>query len=249
MRNELNPLGVEIVTVSLDMTGGEGSRSYIEAANPQHPSLIDPTHTMDAVFGVVNIPNVIWIDELGVIVRPPEPGWPEGQPAMPKNLIESIPKTVPAPNAPPRPANVDPRANFGVGQDRATYHEAIRDWAANGAASPYAMTPEEVVASSQPRPKSKSEGAAHFALALHLWHLGQRDLAVAHFNECNRLVPDNWTYKRQGWSLVGSQSVDSEYKMFVQGPLPGEEASWPFDSDFWSDVSNVAPGSYYPKTL
>ena len=249
MRSELHPKGVEFVTVSLDMSGGEASRKYIDAANAQHRSLIDPTHQMDALFGVVNIPNVIWIDEGGMVVRPPEPGWPSAQTLMPKNLIESVPKTVPAPNAPSRPSDGDPRAGITLGQDRARYHEAIRDWALNGAKSVYALTPEQVVARSEPRPRSKSAGAAHFALALHLWHAGQRDLAIEHFNECNRLVPENWTYKRQGWSLVGSQSVDSEYRLFVQGPLPGEEAAWPFDSDFWSDVSNVAPGGYYPKTL
>ena len=27
-------------------------------AAPEHPSLVDPTHQMDALFGVVNIPNV-----------------------------------------------------------------------------------------------------------------------------------------------------------------------------------------------
>ena len=32
---------------------------------------------MDALFGVINIPNVIWINEEGIIVRPAEPGWPK----------------------------------------------------------------------------------------------------------------------------------------------------------------------------
>ena len=54
------------------MSGPEASRSYIEAAAPEHPSLLDPGHVVDALFGVVNIPNVVWIDEQGVIVRPAE---------------------------------------------------------------------------------------------------------------------------------------------------------------------------------
>jgi len=73
LRSELHPLGVEIVTVSLELSGPDASRPFIEAAQPEHPSLLDPTHQLDALFGVVNIPNVIWIDEQGVIVRPPEP--------------------------------------------------------------------------------------------------------------------------------------------------------------------------------
>ena len=65
-----------MVTVSLEVSGPEASRPYIEAAHPEHPSLLDAGHQMDALFGVVNIPNVVWIDEDGVIVRPAEPGWP-----------------------------------------------------------------------------------------------------------------------------------------------------------------------------
>ena len=42
MRSELHPLGVEIVTVSLELSGPEASRKYIEAAAPEHPSLLDP---------------------------------------------------------------------------------------------------------------------------------------------------------------------------------------------------------------
>jgi hypothetical protein len=78
LREELHPQGVEIVTVSLELSGPEASRPFIDLASPAHPSLLDPTHQMDALFGVVNIPNVVWIDERGVIVRPAEPGWPPG---------------------------------------------------------------------------------------------------------------------------------------------------------------------------
>ena len=66
--------------------GAEACRSYIEAAQPEHPSLVDQTHQMAALFGVVNIPNVVWIDEDGMIVRPPEPGWP-GPTALPASLL------------------------------------------------------------------------------------------------------------------------------------------------------------------
>ena len=111
------------------------------------------------------------------------------------------------------------------------------------------MTPEEVVAHSQDRSPGMSEGAAHFELANHLWRAGRRDLAIGHFNESHRLQPANWTYKRQAWSLVGNERVGGEFGRWVQAPVEGEEADWPFTSDFFSDVSQLDAGAYYPKTL
>jgi hypothetical protein len=236
--------------VSLELSGPEASRPYIEAARPDHPSLLDPTHQVDALFGVVNIPNVVWIDEQGVIVRPPEPGWPGPEQTMPAGMATAMPRLGRAPNAPEPPAG---RGQFGAallsGQDRGSYADAIRDWVRHGPGSEYALDPAEVVARSQPRPREVSEAAAHFELANHLWREGRRELAIAHFNTTHRLQPDNWTYRRQAYSLVGNERVGGKFGRFVQGPVRGEEADWPFDSDFRSEVSQLGAGEYYPKTL
>jgi hypothetical protein len=238
-----------VVTVSLELSGPEASRSYIERAAPDHPSLLDPTHKMDALFGVVNIPNVVWIDEDGMIVRPPEPGWPGGRQELPTTMLAQMPRVGRAKSAPRRPEGRPGMAAINSGQDREGYPDAIRDWVDKGADSQYALSPDEVVARSQPRPRTSSEGAAHFELANHLWRAGQRDRAIAHFNACHRLVPDNWTYKRQAWSLLSNERVGGDFGRFVQGPLEGEEDDWPFESDFRSDVAILGDGEYYPKTL
>jgi len=249
LRKELHPQGVEVVTVSLELSGPQASRAYIEAAHPEHPSLLDPTHQMDTLFGVVNIPSVVWIDEQGWIVRPAEPGWPGARQARPTRE-GSRPRLGRAKGAPRPPAGaLDPNAVLGTGQDRAAYPDAVRDWAHKGSDSEYALAPDEVVARSQPRPRTTSAAAAHFELATHLWRAGRRDLAIAHFKQCHHLQPDNWTYKRQAWSLVGNDRAGGEYGRFVQAPIEGEEDDWPFDSDFSSDLSLLGEGEYYPKTL
>jgi hypothetical protein len=208
---------------------------------------------MDALFGVVNIPNVVWIDESGTIVRPAEPGWPgptEYPEEMRKRLAERAKKEAEAAAVGDGPKRPNLMQLLRGGQDRDTYPDAIRDWARNGSASRFAMTPDEVVAASQPRPMDCSEAAAHFELANHLWRTGERDAAIHHFNECHRLQPDNWTYKRQAWSLVGNERVGGgELGRFNQGPLPGEEAQWPFASSFDADVAKLQPGEYYPNTM
>ncbi len=205
---------------------------------------------MDACFGVVNIPNVVWIDEQGTIVRPAEPGWPDSRPALPANIRASIPRVGRAKSAPASPEpRADPMAVLQSGQSRTGYADAIRDWVERGTESEYALGPDEVVTRSQPCSRDLSEGAAHFELANHLWRDGRRDLAIVHFNECHRLQPANWTYKRQAWSLVGNERAGGEFGRFVQGPLVGEEDDWPFASDFRSDTALLGEGEYYPKTL
>jgi tetratricopeptide (TPR) repeat protein len=239
-----------VVTVSLELSGPEASRPYIEAARPDHPSLLDPTHRMDSLFGVVNIPSVVWIDEDGVIVRPPEPGWPDGASHMPADVVRSMPQLGRARSAPPTPEGAAGlRRAIQSGQDRAAYADAIRDWAAKGADSDYALSPSEVVARSQPRPRAVSEAAAHFELANHLWRAGQRDLAIAHFNACHRLQPDNWTYRRQAYSLVSNERIGGPAGRLAQGPVQGEEDDWPFESDYRSEVALLGEGEYYPETL
>ena len=232
------------------MSGADASRPFIEAAQPTHPSLLDPTHKMDALFGVVNIPNVVWIDETGTIVRPPEPGWPGGRMELPADMRDGWPTLTSAPTAPTPPEDGPGQWDvLGSGQSRAGYADAIRDWVAKGSDSEFALSPSQVVARSQPRSSGESEGAAHFELANHLWNAGDRDAAIAHFNECHRLQPDNWTYKRQAWSLLGRERVGGSYGQFAQAPVAGEEADWPFASDFTSDVLATDLGGYYPKTL
>jgi|AntAceMinimDraft_12_1070368.scaffolds.fasta_scaffold34270_2 hypothetical protein len=102
-------------------------------ASPTHPALIDKHHVLADLFGVVNIPSSIWIDEDGMIVRPAE--------AM------------------------------QIKTQAADYHAALRDWI------------------------TRVELATHFVIA------GQHDLAVKHFRVAHELVPDNWNFRRQAWSL------------------------------------------------
>ena len=94
LRNELHPNGFELVTVGLDTQGDAGCRAFIEAAMPEHPSLIDRHHALADLFGVINIPSSVWIDESGLIVRPAEaaPAPPQAAPGAPRL---SLPAEVP----------------------------------------------------------------------------------------------------------------------------------------------------------
>jgi hypothetical protein len=221
VREQLHPKGFEVVTVALDTGGAETAGLWIDLANAQHPSLIDQAHLLDELLGVANVPSGTWIDEQGMIVRPPEPAFPgrigfrgvKLPPELPPRLVEILKET----------------AKVKVEPER--YLEALEDWVEKGADSEFALDPHEVVARSAPRPPAVSEAAACFELGQHLHRAGHDDDAVHWFREAHRLQPDNWTYKRQAWSFLDP---------IMQGP------SEQYEGDWLSDVRAIGAENYYP---
>lgn len=219
LRAELHDRGLEVVTVALDTAGAVAARPWIEAARPQHPALIDEHHRLDELFGIVNVPSGVWIDEQGTIVRPPEPAfsaypdWEEdgaGEGPRYKQRIVALEKQLRV--------------------EHEKYVAAVRDWAEKGADSRYVLPPEEVVARSRPRGGGEALAAAHFQLGCHLQRQGHQNEAVRYFKEAHRLQPDNWTYRCQAWSFVA--------------PDLGPSAE--YDTDWASEVEKAGVDAYYP---
>ncbi len=233
LRARLHPLGLEIVTVGLDTVGTEACRPFIEAAQPAHPSLIDQHHAMAELFGVINIPNSVWIDEAGVIVRPAEAAPPPRRDARPS----------PTGEIPGRFGAIMAEATK-IRTDGDAYHAALLDWVANGSDSAFAMSPDEVIARSQPRDLDAAVGTAHFELATHLETEGHHGAAIIHFREAHRLVPDNFSYKRQAWSL--EPGADGPLTRFWQGPSDDDPEAWPYEGDWLTDVREFGAENYYP---
>jgi hypothetical protein len=243
---------LELVTVGLDTLGAAGCRRFIEAAEPSHPSLLDQHHVLARLFGVINIPSSIWIDESGTIVRPAETAPAPPKKAAPAKASSgskrgaSARQGIPRPEMPERFKAMRTEAQK-IPNDAEAYHAALRDWAEKGARSRFALSPEEVVARSRPRSAEVARGHAHFEIASHLELNGHHEAAVRHFKEAHRLVPDSWTFRRQAWSLeVGSLEGGAEgpFARFWQGPSADDPESWPYDGDWLSDVRAVGPENY-----
>jgi hypothetical protein len=178
------------------------------------------------VLGFWNVPMAVWIDEDGALVRPPEgasvedsplrtmdiSGFPDGI----RQIMEEV-KKIPG----------DPIA----------YRAAIVDWAEKGAASRYALSPEEVIARSQPRPIESARAAACFELGQELWHRGAKEDAVPWWREAHRLCPENWTYKRQAWTFVTTD--EGQPPDLMQPPNDVYEGSW------YADVVKLGGGEKY----
>ena len=227
LRTQLHPRGLEIVTVALDVGGVEIARPFIEAAKPDHPSLIDAGHVVDELFGVINVPNGVWIDEQGMIVRPAEPAFPGRNPVM-----ESFEK-LDVSTLPPDVADVLREAKK-IKSDPEQYLGMIMDWVEHGSASRYALSPDEVIARSQPRPATVAAAAAHFELGQHFHRAGKIEAAQRHWRESHRLQPDNWTYRRQAWNFVSP---------VVQGPNDVYDSCW------IDDVKKIGGENYYPAIV
>ncbi len=228
LRAELHPKGVEIITVALDTGGAEAARQWIEAARPEHPSLIDAAHVTDELFGFVNVPMSVWIDEEGMLVRPAEPAQVRRSPlrdmavpadGLPERLRETLiqVKQIPDSSAP--------------------YLAGLRDWAEHGSASRVALSPDQVVARSRPRSPELARAAACFELGQFLWRDGDHDAAVGWFREAHRLDPDNWTYKRQAWTLA--TTAPGQPSDLMQGPTDLYEGNW------LSEVERSGAEHYY----
>lgn len=220
LRTELRPRGLEIVTVALDTGGADAARRWIEAARPEHPSLIDREHVVDALFGIVNVPSGVWIDETGVIVRPPETAYPR-RPGF-------LDREIPANATPEQREQIATVKRLRVDAD--AYLAALRDWVAHGAASRYALSPGEVARRSRPRPIEEATAAARFELGQRLHRDGHVEGAIPHFREAYRLQPDNWTYKRQAWNLLPAGSDPAEV----------------YGTDWMTEVRKIGAEQYYP---
>lgn len=234
LREELHPKGLEIVTVGMDAAGAEACRPSIDAAQPNHPSLVDRRHAVAEAFGVFNIPNGVWIDEGGMIVRPAEQAQPREETGEVRfQPIEGMPDRMNDILSEASRIEVDTR-----------YVAMLRDWVAKGADSEYALSPDEVVARSTPRDSSVAEGQAHFELGAYLWERGDRSGAEKHWRVAHRLVPYNFSYKRQAWSLAADDM--GPLARFWQGPVPGKETEWPYESDWLTEVRAMGAENYYP---
>jgi hypothetical protein len=186
----------------------------------EHPSLIDQAHTVDEMFGVVNVPSGIWIDERGVLVRPPETAYPRRPAFLDREILADDPPQVRERIETVRKLRIDAES----------YMHALRDWVNAGARSRYALEPEEVLRRARGRTMDEARAAAHFELGQHLYRANEEAAAVPHFRAAHRLQPDNWTYKRQAWSLADPS----------QGPTAL------YDGDWMSDVRRIGAENYYP---
>jgi hypothetical protein len=210
---EYEDAGFSVVTVALDVEAAQ-AQTWIERAKPTHPSLIDSSHITDELFGFNNVPMAVWIDEEGMIVRPAESA----------SIVASGSKNVELPDTVPQNIRDSVAEAAKIPDISEKYRVALVDWIENGAVSRYVMSPDQVVSASRPRDHDRSEAAANFELGHHLFSVAGREAAIPFWREAHRLDPENWTYKRQAWTLETTKP--GEPSDMLQPPNATYEGSW-----------------------
>lgn len=206
---ELRDDGLEIIAVAFDAAGKAAVEGRIRAddiaerpdvlanlmgwspelwskqAPPTYPCLIDETHRVAELYGMTNVPQAVWIDESGHIMRPAESaGTVDMVQDMNRETFEL-------------PAEAVSRGAAA----RNAYVDALRDWVRNGADSPYVLPAEEVKRRMRGPGEAEVVAATHAKLGQHLYAAGALDAAKQHFAEASRLCPDSWNYRRQSMML------------------------------------------------
>ncbi len=179
LATELADTGLTILAVALDTA--DAARPWIEGAAPAYPCLIDADHHVAALYHLVNVPQAVWIDEAGRIVRPPESAGAD-------DAFRSMDRSTGA-LSPDLMARRQARRN--------AYLDAIRHWARHGGASSFALPPARAAARLPVPSADQAEAHAWFRLGQHLRRHGQDGQAEAAFARATALHPDSWAMWRQ----------------------------------------------------
>jgi tetratricopeptide (TPR) repeat protein len=165
----------ELLSVAEDTGGIKAAGPWITAGKPTYAALIDENHVVSTLYGMINVPTAVWIDEKGRLVRPPETAF------------------------------IDDRFKAFTHFSSATYLSALHDWIQNSEKSQYALGEDEMRKRLTAETPEQAMSAAEFTLGEYLYKVGAASDAIRHFKEAQRLDPGNWNYKRQAWALGDSK--------------------------------------------
>lgn len=185
--DELKDKNFMVIAVAMDSRAGAPD-PWIKEVSPTYVSLIDKEHRLADLYNMVNVPQAVWIDETGTVVRPTEnAGAYEAFRAMDLDT-----RTVPESEAEKSK------------QARAAYYAALRDWVEKSEDSEFALDAEAALARVPVVTDDIALAHAKFRLGQFLMSSGKTHEAQSLLREATALHPDSWNMWRQS-----SEPLDS----------------------------------------
>ena len=180
-----------VVAVAEESRGADHARPWIEQAKSEYWQLIDTDHRLEDLSNLVNVPQAIWIDEQGRIVRPPETAGSTDH----FRRMDLKTKTMSAEDQAARVA----------------YLDAVRAWVNTGK---HAL-PADAARAGLPKVTPEiAEARARFRLGVWLRAHGSTVEGDRQMNEASSLHPESWSLWRQAADLdeVGKASGPDFWK-------------------------------------
>ncbi|MBV8394183.1 MAG: redoxin domain-containing protein [Alphaproteobacteria bacterium] len=192
---ELKDRNFMVVAVAEETRGADHARQWIDAAKSTYWQLIDTEHRLEDLYNLVNVPQAVWIDEQGKIVRPPETA------GSTDHFRRMDLKT----------RTMAPKDQEERQAAREAYMDAVRAWVTTGK---HALPADRARAELPKVTAEIAESRARFRLGVWLHTNGNRAEAERHFAEASRLNPDSWSLWRQAADLdeVGKASGPDFWK-------------------------------------
>lgn len=178
-----------VVAVAEESRGAGHARQWIDAAKSEYWQLIDVEHRLEDLYNLVNVPQAIWIDERGTIVRPPETaGSTDHFRRMDLKTRTMSPE--------------DQAARLAA---RQAYLDALRAWVNTGK---HALPADQARVALPKVTAEMAEARARFRLGVWLRAHGRAAEGDRQMAEASRLYPDSWSMWRQAADLdeVGKAS-------------------------------------------
>ncbi|MBV8186042.1 MAG: redoxin domain-containing protein [Alphaproteobacteria bacterium] len=193
--DELKDKGFMVVAVAEESRGAEHARPWIEQSNSTYWQLIDTEHRLSDLYNLVNVPQAVWIDETGVIVRPPETAGSTDH--FRRMNLET--------------RTMSPEDQAARLAARQAYLDAVRDWVNTGK---HALAADAARAEMPKVTPEIAEARARFRLGVWLRDHGRTTEGDRQMDIASNLHPESWSMWRQAADLqdVGKASGPDFWK-------------------------------------
>jgi peroxiredoxin len=177
----LKDRGFEIISVAEDSGGEAAAGPTFNSAHVSFVTIVDPDHTISALYNFVNVPSAAWIDEEGRVVRLNEGTYAK------KHSLGAF--------------------QFGTND----YAPAVEDWVKNGAKSKFVWSAAEIGKRLQAPTSDEGRAQALFHLGVYFSNQKDLKKAKQYFAEAEALDPNNWNIHRQDWALTDKKAQNRNW--------------------------------------